>query len=108
MMTNATNELELSARIRQLEHHRGELWSIAGGAGFAARVCREVLNGEREPSQEMLARAGWSPVQVRAAYQERLAERLTVNLLARSQAKAITFELRVLRGLSTKRCPEAA
>lgn len=107
-MTNAANELDLCTRIRRLELRRGELWSIAGGAGFAARVCREVLNGERAPSQEMLTRAGWCLVKVRTAYQERLAERIMVNLLARSQAKAITFELRELRGLSIKRCPEAA
>lgn len=107
-MTNAANELDLNVRIRRLEHRRCELWSIAGGAGFAARVCREVLNGERSPSQEMLARAGWCPVKVRAAYQERMAERIMVNLLSRSQAKAITFELRELRGLSIKRCPQAA
>ncbi|MDN7177326.1 hypothetical protein M0D69_04715 [Caballeronia sp. SEWSISQ10-4 2] len=95
-------EIGLSARIRRLEHRRSDLWSVAGGAGLAARVCREVLNGQRPPSREMLARCCWSRVDVIAAYRERLAERLTVNLLARAQAKAITLEIRKLRGLAIR------
>jgi hypothetical protein len=93
-------EIGLSTRVRRLEHRRSDLWSVAGGAGLAARVCREVLNGQRPPSREMLARCCWNRVEVIAAYRERLAERLTVNLLARAQAKAITLEIRNLRGLA--------
>ena len=98
----------LSARIRRLGHRRSDLWSVAGGAGLAARFCREVLDGQRAPSREMLARAGWDRLDVLAAYRERLAERLTVNLLARVEAKAITFEIRNLRGVAMRRCAEAA
>jgi hypothetical protein len=101
-------EIDLSARIRRLEHRRGDLWSVAGGAGLAARFCREVLNGERAPSKEVLARVGPDRTDVIAAYRERLAERLTVNLLARAQAKAITLEIRNLRGLPMPRRAEAA
>ncbi len=101
-------EIGPTARIRRLEHRRGDLWSVAGGAGLAARVCREVLNGQRAPSQEMLARCCWSRVDVTAAYRERLAERLTVNLLARAEAKAITLEIRNLRGLPMRRSAQTA
>jgi hypothetical protein len=101
-------EIDLTARIRRLEHRRSDLWSRAGGAGLAARVCREVLNGQRPPSREMLARCCWSRVDVIAAYQERLAERVTVNLLARVEAKAITLEIRNLRGLPMRRSAQTA
>jgi hypothetical protein len=91
--------LDPKLRIRRLERRRSDLWSVAGGAGWAARVCREVLNGERAPSKEVLARVGPDPLDVLAAYRERFAERLTANLLARVEARAISTEIRQLRSL---------
>jgi hypothetical protein len=106
MTDDATQDaLDPMVRLRRLERRRSDLWSAAGGAGLAARVCREVLNGERAPSKEMLARVGPDRLDVLAAYRERLAERLTANLLARAEAKAISLEIRNLRGLMQAVCP---
>lgn len=100
-MTDGTTQdaPDLMVRIRRLERRRGDLWSTAGGAGLAVRVCREVLNGERAPSREVLERVGPDRQDILTAYRQRLAERLTANLLARAEARAITTEIRTLRCL---------
>jgi hypothetical protein len=102
MVDEVTNDDALDpllVRIRRLEQRRGDLWSAAGGAGLAARVCRQVLSGERSPSKAVLSCVGSDRLDILAAYRERLAERLTTNLLARAEARAISFEIRQLRSL---------
>ncbi|MEX3687929.1 hypothetical protein AB3X91_14795 [Paraburkholderia sp. BR14263] len=93
----------VEARIRQLENRRGDLWSAAGGAQFAANRCREYLDGRRQPSDLAVALAAIEGVDWVEHYRTRMASRLADAAIAKARAKAISAELRALRGASTDR-----
>lgn len=96
-MSEATKPASIEARIRQLEQRRGELWSMAGGAQFAANLYREYLDGRRPPSDLSLALAAFEGVDLMERYRHRMASKLADVALAKARAKAISTELLRLR-----------
>ncbi|RQS22872.1 MULTISPECIES: hypothetical protein [unclassified Burkholderia] len=95
----------IEARIRQLEQRRGELWSMAGGAQFAANMYREFLDGRRVPSDVSQALAAFEGVDLMERYRQRLAAKLADVVIAKVRARAISIELGRLR--AAKGCNSA-
>lgn len=96
-MSDNTKPDSIEARIRQLEQRRGELWSSAGGAQFAANLYREFLEGRRQPSDLSQALAAYEGVDIMERYRHRLARKLADVALAKVRAKAISEEIHRLR-----------
>lgn len=93
----------VETRIRQLEQRRGELWSAAGGAQFAANLCREFLDGRRQPSAPSHALAAFESADLMERYKYRLAAKLADVAIAKARAKAISDEIHRLRDCEKKR-----
>jgi hypothetical protein len=85
------------ARIRHLEHKRGDLWSVAGGSKSAANIYRAFLDGRRTPSDASVAMAAFEGYDLMDRYRYLLAEKLTASAIAKAQAKCLTDEIRRLR-----------
>lgn len=85
--------------IRNLEKRRSDLWSVAGGSKFGAKVYASFLNGTRQPSPNTVAQAKMDGRDLMAEYRSMLAEKLAAHAIAQAHAKAISDELRALRAL---------
>lgn len=96
-MSEGANADNVEARILLLEQRRGELWSAAGGAQFAANLCREFLEGRRQPSDLSHALAAFEGVDLMERYRHRLAAKLADVAIAKARAKAISGEIQRLR-----------
>jgi hypothetical protein len=96
-MTEVREAADLQARIRRLEHKRGDLWSLAGGSKFAGNLYREFVDGRRISSKASLAMAAFEGYDLLERYRILMAEKLAVCAIAKAQARCITDEMRMLR-----------
>jgi hypothetical protein len=89
--------IDTQARIRQLQHRRDELWSIAGGSRSAANLYRAFIDGKRTPSKASLMVAAAEGYDLMERYRTLLAAKLAASAIAKAQAKCITEEMRELK-----------
>lgn len=88
---------DLQARIRNLEHRRSDLWSVAGGAKTASNVYLAFIEGRRAPSDASQAHAATEGYDLMERYRNLMAEKLAIGLIARIRAKCITETLRDIK-----------